>query len=113
MERNKIVTSDWQDFGYREREMAKELLSYIDEAEDLYGTPKIMFNTRSGYVFLSDDDFRVWMMNGDCLEEWFTCPYCGYEGFLEDMKHEPEGMECMDFMHDIGIDVIEYEKNWG
>ena len=97
---NEIVTSDWSQFGYREIEEAKELLSHIKEI-DSEGEVKIFFNTHSGSVFLSDDTFRVWMMNGDTIEEWYSCPCCGHEGFLEDMEHEPEDEDCTRYMEEI------------
>lgn len=97
-----IVTSDWSRFGYREIEEAKELLSHIKEI-DSYGKVEVMFNTHSGCVFLEDEDYTVWMMNGDEIEEWYHCSYCGHEGFLEDMKHEPENEECNEYMQSLGI----------
>ena len=99
---DEIVTSDWSKFGYREIEEAKELLSHIKEIES-YGKVEVFFNTHSGCVFLSDEEYEVWMMNGDKIEKWFSCPYCGYEGFLEDMRHEPEDEECTRYMEEIGI----------
>ena len=97
-----IVTDNWDMFGNREKAMAKELFSHINDA-DIHGTPKVMFNSHSGYVFLTDDDNRVWMMNGDMLEEWYNCPYCGHEGFKEDMKHEPEDEDCTRYLKEIGV----------
>ena len=106
----KIVTSDWSDFGNREIEMAKELLSHIKEI-DSSGEVKVQFNMHSGYVFLTDEDYRVWMMNGDQIEEWYNCPYCGHEDFLEDMYHTPEDRDCVEYMNEIGVDVDEGALN--
>jgi hypothetical protein len=103
---NDIITSDWSQFGYREIEEAKELLSHIKEI-NTEGKVEVFFNTHSGYVFLSDGDYRVWMMNGDTIEEWYSCPECGHEGFLEDMEHEPEGEDCTRYMKEIkGIEEV-------
>jgi len=99
---DEIITKDWSKFGSREIEMAKELLSHIKEI-DAYGQIEVFFNTHSGCVFLSDADYRTWMMNGDKIEEWFNCPYCGHEGFKEDMDHEPESQECTDYLKQIGV----------
>jgi len=99
---DEIVTEDWSEFGHREIEMAKELLSHIKEI-DTYGKVKIMFNRNSGCVFLTDENYRCWMMNGDKIEEWFNCPYCGHEGFKEDMQHEPEDKECSEYLKSIGV----------
>jgi len=97
-----IVTSNWNDFGHREIGMAKELLSHIKEI-DAYGKVEVQFNTHSGCVFLVDEDYRCWMMNGDQIEEWFNCPYCGHEGFKEDMDHDPENQDCTDYLKQIGV----------
>ena len=99
---NNIVTENWNDFGNIEIEEAKELLSHIKEI-DSYGEVKVMFNRNSGCVFLADDDYRSWMMDGNKIAEWFNCPYCGHEGFLEDMKHTPEDDECIEYMEKIGV----------
>lgn len=106
---DEIVTSDWSKFGYQEIEEAKELLSHIKEIDN-YGKVEVMFNTHSGYVFLSDEDYKTWMMNGDKIEEWYSCPYCGHEGFLEDMDHESEEEECTRYMEEIGIPKFEEEE---
>ena len=105
-----IITSDWSNFGYREIELAKELLSHIKEIDN-YGKVEVMLNTHSGCVFLSDEDYKTWMMNGDVIEEWYSCPYCGYEGFLEDMEHEAEDEECTEYMRGLGILKEEDEEN--
>lgn len=89
---DEIVTTDWSKFGNREIEEAKELLSHIKEIPDAYGKVEVHFNTHSGYVFLSDEDYRVWMMTDDGnLEEFFSCPECGEEGFKEDFD---KGSDC-------------------
>jgi len=95
------VTNDWSEFGTREIEEAKELLSHIRDI-DSSGKVEVMFNTASGYVFLTDADLRVWMMNGDKIEEWFNCPECGHEGFKEDMKHEGD-KGCKDYLKSIEV----------
>ena len=104
----KVVTADLSYFGYRELKEAVELLNaYMDsEYEDvnfLGAGLTLNFNTHSGNVFLSDEDYNVAMMSNGKLEQWFWCPYCGHEGFLEDMPHEPEDGECTDYLKEIGI----------
>ena len=105
-----VVTSDWSEFGYREIEMAKELLSHIKEIESV-GKVEVQFNRNSGYVFLVDEDYRVWMMNGDKIEEWYNCGYCGHEGFLEDFKHDPDNKECIEYMKDAGVELDADEED--
>lgn len=96
---NNIVTENWDEFGFIEIEEAKELLSHIKEI-DSYGQVKVMFNKNSGYVFLCDSDYRVWMMNEGNIEEVFSCPYCGNEGFKKDLLDNPcnEDEECKEFI---------------
>lgn len=102
-----ITTTDLSKFGYRERKLAEELLKAWREE----GLPEdfnddnvvIMFNTNSGYVFLTNPDCQVAMLNGDKLESFYSCPYCGHEGFLEEMEHEPKNKECTRYMKEIGV----------
>jgi hypothetical protein len=42
-------------------------------------------------------------MNGDKLETWHSCPYCGHEGFKEDMAHEPQAADCTEYLQQIGV----------
>ena len=98
--KDEIVTSDWSKFGDTEIEEAKELLSHIKEI-DSYGKVEVLLNTHSGYVFLSDEDYKTWMMNDEKIEEWYSCPECGHEGFLEDMMHAGNG-ECLRYQEEIG-----------
>lgn len=82
---NDITTTDFAQFGNREREMAEELL----RAWRVQGLPEdfendevtIMMNTQSGNVFLTNSEYQVAMMNGDKLESFYSCPECGNEGF--------------------------------
>ncbi len=97
-------TRDLSKFGYREIQIAAELLNkYCDNPEILGDDVTIEFNPNSGNVFLVDEEFRVAMLNGNNLEEFFTCPYCGHEGFKEDMNHEPEDEECIEYLKQIGV----------
>lgn len=101
------TTSDLSKFGWRERRMAAELLTascdggFPDDFEDDEVT--IMMNLNSGNVFLTNAEYQVAMMNGNKLESWYSCPYCGHEGFKEDMAHEPGNVECTEYLQDIGV----------
>jgi hypothetical protein len=105
--KDEILTSDLAEFGARERHMAKELL----EAWETQGLPEdfyddevtIAFNKHSGCVFLTNSDFQAAMLNGDKLETWYNCPYCGHEGFKEDMDHEPQDKDCTRYLVEIGV----------
>ncbi|MAW79357.1 MAG: hypothetical protein CMI63_03910 [Parvularcula sp.] len=83
-----IVTSDLSRFGYRELKMAAELLAaYCDNPPNFLSDGlTVMLNMHSGYVFLSDEDFNVGMMNGKTLEQYHSCPECGSEGFAEELN---------------------------
>ena len=102
---DKIVTCDLSAFGYCELELAIDLLkAYKDQRIDFLGDGLTLnFNTHSGNVFLSDEDYNVGMMNGDKLEQWFNCPYCGHEGFKDEMQHKPEDGECTRYLKEIGV----------
>ena len=87
-----IVTADLSRFGHRERVMAEELL----RAWRVQGLPNgfaneevtVNLNTHSGYVFLSNEDYDVAMMNGDNLESYFCDFETGEEGFFEELSEE-------------------------
>ena len=92
-------TRDLSKFGYRELDLAGDLLKAlnnpaVNKTKFLGDGVAVEFNPHSGNLFLVDEDFNVAMMNGDNLEDFFSCPYCGHEGFLEDMKHEAKDKEC-------------------
>jgi len=84
-----ITTTDLADFGWRELKMAAELLSSMIHKglpEDFESeSVRIMFNWQSGYVFLTNAEFQVAMMNGGQLETWYTDLENGIEGFREDL----------------------------
>lgn len=100
------VTNDLTRFGARERYMAEELLRAWREQglpEDFWEDEvTITMNTSSGYVFLTNSDYQVAMMNGAKLESWYSCPICGHEGFKEDMAHGEGDKECQEYLQDIG-----------
>jgi hypothetical protein len=87
-----IVTTDLSRFGFRELKMAAELLAaYCESSHDFLGNGvTVMFNTQSGCIFLTDEDFNVGMMNSDQLEQFHTCFECGAEGFADEF----EGHDC-------------------
>lgn len=88
------VTDDLSDFGTRELWEAGHLLQcYAENCPDfLTDGVKVWFNRNSGYVFLSDEDFNVaviedWQEDGEGnrlkplgLVQFFSCPECGEEG---------------------------------
>lgn len=93
-----LTTTDFSKFGFRERQMAEELLKASREQ----GFPKdfnqdglnIMMNFSSGNVFFVNEDYQVCMMNGNELESFYNCPECGNEGFKEDFNKKSNCKEC-------------------
>lgn len=82
-----VVTSDLTEFGYRELDMAGDLLkAYAKNGCDfLNGKVNVFMNKNSGEVFLSDEDMNVGMVTDEGkLEQWFMCNNCNNEGFNED-----------------------------
>ena len=78
------VTSDLTKFGFRELDMAGDLLKayakngceYLDNGVQVY------FNDTRGNVFLSDEDGMVGMIDSEGkLKQWYSCSNCGNESF--------------------------------
>lgn len=93
------TTTDLSEFNSGNRLDLIELLRAWDRQglpEDFYDDEvRPMLNKNSGYVFLTNSDYQVAMMNGDKLESWYTCSNCGHEGFEEDCSLEEDGCnEC-------------------
>lgn len=78
------ITQDLEKFGNIELKIASELLSALAEINtksNFFGEGLTLnFNTGSGYVFLSDEDFNVGVMEEGKLVQFFTCSECGWEG---------------------------------
>jgi hypothetical protein len=90
-----VITTDLAAFGARERAMLVDLLSaWKDQGLpydfDTYNVVP-MFNTKSGCVFLTNEEYQAAMLNGDKLESWYYCPNCGHEGFKEDCQLNDAG----------------------
>ena len=116
-------TENLGDFGYRELDMAAELLSAIKN-----GLPwdfdddgmRIGFNRNSGDVFLTNDEYQVAMVDDDGeLYSFYSTPYSGYEGSAEDLAYEfrnnPDGWDSDDieYLKDVvrgGVDAGEIEE---
>lgn len=94
------TTINLSKFGYRERKMAEELLRAWREQglpEDFYDDEvSIMLNINSGYVFLTNADYQVAMLNGDKLESFYVSPYEGREGFCDELAYEYDSMHPED-----------------
>jgi hypothetical protein len=113
---NETVTCDLGEFGYYEiKETAKLLTAWVDQGlpDDFHNDHvQVCMNNNSGFVFLTNADCQVAMMNGDNLESWYVCPECGHEGFLDDMPHEGNA-ECRRYLQEIGATEEEEEEKGG
>lgn len=101
-----LLTADLSKFGNIEIDKSIKLLkAYREQGADFLSDGLTLnFNSNSGYVFLSDSDYNVAMLNDKKLEQWFSCYYCGHEGFKENIKHEPQDQDCKDFMKDFEVE---------
>ena len=111
------TTTNFADFGWRERKLAADLLvasceqGFPDDFED--DEVVIMMNQNSGNVFFTNAEFQVAMMNGDDLESFYSTPYSGYEGFADELRGMYEedsdswNQDDIDYLIDLGIIEVE------
>jgi|TARA_R100000501_G_C2597984_1_gene95927 hypothetical protein len=105
-----MLTTDISRMCFREQqEASKLLLNYRHIYDQTDGKVTLQMNENSGYVFLSDEEHNVWMMNGNRIEKWYSCPGCRHEGFKEEMEHDPNNAECESFLFDLGL-ITEEDK---
>lgn len=80
------VTNDLTKFGYRELDIAADLLkAYAENGSSfLEDGVQVWFNANSGEVFLSDSEYNVAVLEGRKLAQFYSCPECGYEGTNSD-----------------------------
>ncbi len=106
---NTVVTADLSQFGIRELMFARLLLqAYLEHGAEFLGSGLTLnFNTSSGYVFLSDEDYNVGVLDEseEYIVQFYTCPQCGYEGTQHDAINEEKdfsafegycSIECLD-----------------
>ena len=109
--KNEITTTNFSEFGERERLKAENLLS----AWRTQGLPSdfyddevvIMLNKNSGNVFLTNSEYQVAMLNGNVLESFYSCPECGRKGFIDEIplnEHTGDSngkLSCADWLRNI------------
>ena len=88
---NEITTTDLAKFGSRELRMTAELLTAYCEgarpADFDHDGVTVMFNLRSGMVFLTNDHCQVAVSDGQGnLDSFYTSPYEGHEGALWELR---------------------------
>lgn len=90
--KDEIVTSDLTKFGYRELDMAADLLkAYANDkgnTDFLSDGINVFMNTNSGNVFLCDEDMSVGVLEDDKIVQFYSCSNCGYEGTQQDAKDD-------------------------
>jgi hypothetical protein len=95
-----FYTEDLSEFGYRELQEAGKLLSAIKKGlpKDFYGDEiKVGFNKNSSYVFLTNSEYQVAMIDDEGkLYSFYSTPYEGREGSFEDLMEEYEDMHPED-----------------
>ena len=107
-----VYTEDFADIMScsRERALVIEILQLWNRdglPESFYEDEvKFAFNRNSGYVFLVNSEYQCLMVTDEGnLEEFYTSPYDGHEGFLSDLIEE-----CDDDWHEDDIEWLEYLK---
>ena len=102
-----IYTEDLQDFGLIELEEAAKLLSEIKNGvpEDFEKCKiRVAFNKNSGYVFLTNSEYQVAMIDDEGkLYSFYSTPYEGREGSYKDLLEEFDDMhpEDQEYMNDL------------
>lgn len=95
-----LVTADLSTFGNRELMIASDLLrAYAENRADFLGDNiTLNFNSNSGYVFLSDEDYRVGVLADDenKVIQFYSCAQCGYEGTQADALEDNHDFEKND-----------------
>ncbi len=87
-----LITIDISKFGSRELAIAADLLEIFAQGGVTFigENTTLNFNTQSGYVFLSDEDFNVGILDpeGCHVVQFYTCVECGYEGTQDEALDE-------------------------
>ena len=94
-------TEDLIKFGPREKAIAKNLIQALNDKKtpedfDLSGV-KIAYNRFSGYVFLTNDEYEVCMIDDENnLYSFYTLMYEGLEGDFDELLEQYEDMHPED-----------------
>ena len=102
-----VYTEDLQEFGLIELEEAGKLLSAIKNGlpEDFEKCGvRVAFNKNSGYVFLTNSDYQVAMVDDEGkLYSFYSTPYEGIEGSYEELLEEYNDMhpEDQEYVNDL------------
>lgn len=95
-----LITVDISKFGSRELAIAAQLLEIFAQGGVTFigENATLNFNTQSGYVFLSDEDFNVGILDNEgChVEQFYTCAECGCEGTQDEALGEGRDFSSYD-----------------
>ena len=95
------IESDWMKFGSSEMKEAVKLHEQMHRI-DSSGYEAIYVDLSCGRAFLEDGDGRQWRLNSnDEIEEYFTCEFCGMEGFADELKENAEEC-CINYLKECG-----------
>ena len=104
-------TENLADFGMRELEELRDILTaWIDNGlpDDFYDEEvRPAFNRNSGYVFLTNSEYQVAVLEGNNLRSFYTTPYSGHEGTyyeLLDQYDETWEVEDLEYVRDLAAD---------
>lgn len=93
-----MTTTNLAEFGFLELQMSAKLLTEYSRGN--FSCPyfiskgvHLVLNKNSGYVFLSDEDYNILMMNDNQLEGFYVSPYSGYEGFIYELIEQYDDEE--------------------
>ena len=99
------IELDLEGFGYKELYDLSILLEHYTNPnktiENIEYPIKIGFNMNSGNVFIIDYNEDVFMMNGSKLEQFYSCGYCGHEGFKQEYLEQIGCDECKNVFGEI------------
>ena len=118
-----MLTTNLADFGRRELAETRDLLDAMlnnglpDDFEN--EGVVVAFNRNSGYVFLTNDEYQVAMVDDDGkLYSWYFTPYYGHEGSYEDLLAEAldgdwddEVSEDYEYLKDLAENVYDDAEN--
>ena len=100
-------TENLADLGYRERAEFIEILKLWQRdglpSSFWEGDVKLGYNSASGFVFLTNNEYQTCMRREDALEMWYVLTHSGEEGFLGDLLEEWEVLheEDQDYLCDV------------
>lgn len=94
--RRNVIFGKSSEFGY--------FVTVYDPPEGFYTKGLTLnVNKRSGFVFFSNEEYDVLLLNGNKLEQFYSSPYEGREGFFKELREQYQEMhpEDQEWLRDI------------